>query len=374
METSKLKTKISKRVSAILLAAMVVGVGFSGYSEKAEATVPTKVEYVECKTASTYTKTTAPKAVDIAPELGSGYLFAGWFKDDKGNTAYKADENVAGVAYAKFVPAQVLSVKTQVDDQDKTVGSSTNIRIVSSVDSLDYSKIGFKISAVCSDKVTREWSGSSSKVFKKYTADGRETEADAVFGDNSAYFFSYLLTSIPTTDEGAEFGTSFYATPYWITMDGTTVEGLTKCVHVEDYYKDYVSVPVYLQSKEDVEVAAGILSVAYDTNYVEYVDCQNGSLLEEGMANGSSGTVKCVANVDDISNNVPADGMFINLRFKPVKDNSEDGSNVMDPAKDGLKNKPKGGYTFAVTVPKDSFCNVAEDFVAGVTPWDSFYY
>lgn len=356
--------KATKGVVATLLAAVVFGAGFTGYTNKVEAAttttngnVPSKVEFVECTKAydDYYSKDKkAPEAVDLG--LDGEYLFAGWYQDDE-KTAYTDD--VPNVAKAKFVPAQVLSVKSQVDDADMNVNADTLFRIVSTVDSLDYKNVGFLIEATDSQGTFRQWKGQSTKVYEKFFADGSNREASAIFGGKSAYFFSYKLGGIPTENGLEEFKTSFYATPYWTTLDGTKVEGLTKCVHVEDYYNDYISVPVYLKSASTVkDIAAGILSVKYDSSKVTYVDCQNGSLLEEGMANGNAGTVKCVANIADINEKVSAKGMFINLRFKEVPE----------------AQKPDGGYIFQVSIEDNSFCDIAEEFVSGVEAWDSFYY
>ena len=79
-----------------------------------------------------------------------GYLFGGWYKDAEGNTAVKSKEQVAEDAevYAKFVPAQVLSVKAQnfygTANTAETNGK-THTRLVSTVDALAYKNVGFEI-------------------------------------------------------------------------------------------------------------------------------------------------------------------------------------------------------------------------------------
>ena len=100
----------------------------------------------------------------------AGYVFGGWFKSvnegaegaevyvEGDSTTYYAPLEVAelntdsdndcdytGTAYAKFVPAQVLSVKAQNQADTVATTPSTNVRILSSTDSDNYAKVGFDI-------------------------------------------------------------------------------------------------------------------------------------------------------------------------------------------------------------------------------------
>ena len=77
------------------------------------------------------------------------YLFAGWFKDTACEKAVNAEEKAAGVDsyYAKFVPADTLSVKVQISnniitDEANGVTDKRAIRFISSVESLDLRKEG----------------------------------------------------------------------------------------------------------------------------------------------------------------------------------------------------------------------------------------
>lgn len=362
-----MKNKVFKIISRVLVVAMIatVGFGFTGSDAKAAADVKKEVVFSATKMAvgdywdADETQRTAP--------INPGYVFGGWYSADNEQSAIK---DMTGVteAYAKWVPAQVLSVKTQVSpaegDTNEVTASSNNVslRIVSSVDSKNYQSVGFLITAKTSTGKNGKWQTADefkTKVYKNFTADNNPKTAAEVFDSESEFFFAKGITTIPT----AEFVTSFLATPYWVTLDGTKVEGLAKYVHVEDYYNNLISVPVYLNS-DDVQAAAGILSLTYDTTNLKYHDFKNGVLFEEGMAAAQGDVVKCVANVATLGNK-PANGMFINLRFK-----------LTDTA---LTNNKTQGYTFDITANASEFCNVDEvliselDTTLTIDPCDIYY-
>ena len=90
----------------------------------------------------------------------AGYVFGGWYKQTGENvyasltesecTAIKdGTDSTTTTVYAKFVPAYVLSVKAQIDANASQNGASrtekASIRLVSSVDSTEYQKVGFTI-------------------------------------------------------------------------------------------------------------------------------------------------------------------------------------------------------------------------------------
>ena len=120
----------------------------------------------------------------------------------------------------------------------------------------------------------------------------------------------------------------FYIRPYWVTMDGTKVYGLGKYVRVKDAVgtEQYISVPVSLTTAE--EIAAGYISVTYDTTKLDYAGFVTGRVFEEVAVDGSvNGTVKCIANVSDITANKVADDMYIGLRFKITDTSYKIGNN-----------------------------------------------
>ena len=166
-----------------------------------------------------------------------GYIFAGWYKaeeksteDGDGNakketvmTAY--DKMPTETAYAKFVDATVLSVKAQIRATTAADSESTDMRFLSTVDSLDYREVGFKFNI---EGKTSEREHSTTKVYDKVYAslDGGITsqvkEPKDVFNNNvSSEFDVYTITDIPNS----AFNTNINVTAYWITKDGTKVYG-----------------------------------------------------------------------------------------------------------------------------------------------------
>ena len=356
--------KLLKSVSIALVAVMAIGTGIVTYSNEAQAAdeiVPTSIQWVTVDNAkTTYADLDkAPKAVDCG--LTEDYLFAGWYTAENGDVL---SEVTTSSAVAKFVPAYILGVKSQVaynngEEFDPNVtenSDSVYLRMVSAVDSTNYQEVGFNITATPSGASKEsEWNTKTYKTkvysFLKQYSETEQTykdvSASAVFGTGAQYFFSYTVRNIPTNN----LGTAFYATPYWVTMDGTKVTGLAKYVHVEDYYKDLISVPVYLKSS--TEAAAGIATVAYDDDNLEFYGYENGKLFEEGLAKDhgtgtGTGTVKCVANVSELKNK-EADGLFINLRFQVEADATAT------------------SYTFDVTASPDDFCNINEELISTIS-------
>lgn len=163
-----------------------------------------------------------------------GYIFAGWYTGvteaakDSLATPISTD-TTSGSAWAKFVPEEVLSVKAQVSHDITSVSENQKVklRLVTTVDSMRYNEVGFKIKFNGSE--TDNPYGSQ-EVYKEITvADdyGRtwtETPSDA-FHKASIRFATVKITGFTkalfTTYELA-------VTPYWITKDGTTVTGVSR--------------------------------------------------------------------------------------------------------------------------------------------------
>ncbi len=108
--------------------------------------------------------------------------------------------------------------------------TAADVRFVSTVDTLDYSKIGFDFEITSG----RERSFESNIV---YTAlKGMEDDGTVLVyppitvAPQSNYFFTYALRNIPSSD----FDVAITATPYWITRDGTKVNGISRTLTVNE--------------------------------------------------------------------------------------------------------------------------------------------
>lgn len=174
---------------------------------------------------ATYRSATGHRVPDAEP----GYIFSGWFADADCKSAITTD-TITGIAYAKFVSEDVLKVKAQITAGTNASSTSSDIRFVTTVDGLDYKSVGFDVTlggrykkTVTSNNVyhTLFYVGSNSEVDNEY-------KPYKEFSTASTHFFAYTFRNMPTKS----FGAKFVVTPYWVTLDGTTVYGETavKCV------------------------------------------------------------------------------------------------------------------------------------------------
>jgi len=266
---------------------------------------------------------TAPK-----PDANSDYkdwIFAGWYEDQACTTTVdKTTES--GTYWAKFVPSEVLSAKCQVSADTTSATSTSKLRIVSTVDSLKYSQVGFDLGFK-----GKKMSYSTSKVFSKIEA---ATDGVAygfspnIFDLQSEYFITATLINIKNED----FDEGILIKPYWVTKDGTKVYGVSRYARVEDSYLGIVNVPVRLYS--DNLAASGTATVAYDASKLEYSDTYSSTLIAGNTATsgfdngyvfksvtvsnnvaGESGTLTVSASSNE---DVKTDGMLVNLRFKKI--------------------------------------------------------
>ena len=291
-----------------------------------------------------------------------GYLFGGWYLDE-GTTVITAETDLNSIAddtkvYAKFVPAYVLSIKSQnyasttaSASGTPSADNTTTTRVVSTVDdSLKYSEVGFKL-LVNGKEVQR----STNKVWEELKVGDASYDATNVFGKVSEHFFVLNIKNIPET----KWADQIYARPYWITEDGTEVEGLGKYVYVEDGLKSYISVPVNLNNVT-AGIGAGVIEVDYDETKLKYVECVAGRVFEEMKAADKISAdgnkyVRCVGNVEKLAN-VTEDDMYITLRFEVI-------------ANETLTSRT-APYQFAVS--EEDFTNIEETKVT-LKVWDVQY-
>lgn len=150
-----------------------------------------------------------------------GYVFAGWYISDEEFSLENAlgVSETTGVAYAKFVDAKVLQAMWQMTAGTTAESETTNLRFITTVDSLNYQSVGFDITlngktiSCTTNTVYEHISGN--------TEEGTQFYSPTVFSNTSKYFMTYALNNVPKT----AFGTQFTVTPKWVTLDGTTVTG-----------------------------------------------------------------------------------------------------------------------------------------------------
>ena len=295
-----------------------------------------------------------------------GYVFAGWYKEKSENNPITVvgDVESGTKVYAKFVPSYVMGVKCQNHTNTTTDGNATKIRVVSSIDSTKYKAVGMIV-----DKITLDENGNCQSVTNIYNNTVKaysgklnvyssatkyvQYEAKDVFGSVSKYYIAANLSGITAYDM------IICVQPYWETLDGTKVVGLSRYVRVNDGLQGYVSIPINLNSA--TEVAAGLVSVDYSSlgDNVESVTVEGGTVFGEIAANvdAKNKVVRCVGNVSDISKNVQSNDILVNIRIKlsEVPNRSYDGT----------------FYSFKVT--GESFTDIDESELNGYDVWNVQY-
>lgn len=332
---------ILKKVGAGVLAMTLIVGGCMLPAKEADAAtvtgVTSNIEYVPvkfsvCKTYIGVEPNIVPEYTELSDKSDSfGYLFAGWYKGDSDASANKIPNNDTSIAddtivYAKFVPAYVMSVKCQNWSTTTANSVSTNIRLISSLDSNMYSQFGFRVNKWTANEdgsFTSAWGGYKEKAVSKIFKGGIDIYSDSdsyttcetsdVFGEKSTYAASITLQGVKKED----FATTYSIQPYWVTFDGTKVYGLARYAHVEDGLNGYINVPVNLKDTDGV--AAGVVKVDCsslpDGYTFDKAEC--GIQFPEMSCHDNKNVVKIAANIADLTANASSNDIFVNLRFKP---------------------------------------------------------
>lgn len=325
---------------------MVVA-GFVIVPKTAEAANEQSVQYTAYTDAEFQSLSSAKKA-----PVKDGYVFGGWYQgagETKTALTEDAVSSATGDIYAKFVPAYVLSVKAQNQSGTTAESTETSVRILSSVDSTDYLELGITLYLANRTKMDMPV---YTKVYQKLKVGGDTLTAKEVFGTASEYFSVWRLTGI----KNKNFTKIMYVRPYWKTMDGTTVYGLAKYVHIEDGYNKYISVPINLMS--DADVAAGIVEMGYSSEDLKFHDFENGRVFTDEMEINSdtAGKVKMVGNYATVDRYAPADEcLYANVRFT-VKD----GSSIWNTPVEGVMTRSKW-FDFDVTPDFSDWTETTKD-------------
>ena len=218
--------RILRRILACVLAfAMVAGLGITTFA--GDETAAENAELFE----------------DISPyrEEGNftyptkeGKVFGGWYAD-AALTETLSETTLEGSAYAKWVDENVLSVKWQITDGTTAESEKTNLRLLTTVDSLKYQLVGFHSDMYGKVEGGKEFS--SNKVYKRIkSAENDEIIANdpTVFSPESIRFMTISLTNIPQR----YFDQIMTVTPWWITMDGTKVYGIERQIRISEDWEE----------------------------------------------------------------------------------------------------------------------------------------
>lgn len=153
-----------------------------------------------------------------------GYVFAGWYSDES-DTKPIGESVVTGAAHAKFVAEDVLTVKFQLPYDASAEKDTTLLRMLTSVDNLNYQSVGFEISYLDSESNRQTIEATSRTVYSELVGQVSETETQTylpkdTFCGDAQYFMIRKLQLAK-----AYYDTPITITPKWTTLDGTVVSG-----------------------------------------------------------------------------------------------------------------------------------------------------
>jgi len=371
-----MKKKTGSKVIAAVLALAMALTEFVIVPKNVKAEETSVVKYQQVAKADFEAKIDAKEVPECTlTDEASGYLFGGWYKDGEGKSPIKTKE-AAGEAknvYAKFVPARLTGVSCQIG-VDAASADKTKLRAVSTVDSTNYKAVGFNVYGRLTDesgKVT-DWDmytydaskvnlAQGTKVYsdlQTYKLENNEIVEDGVkkpedvFGEDAKGF---KFTTVGLTNIARDYYDMIVVIkPYWLTLDGTYVEGIGEFDRVQDGIDGIVNISVNL--REAKAIAAGMMSITYPEGY-EYQNSECGRVFEEMefYHDAAGKKVSCVGNVKDITKNTDrAEDIYVNLRFRKQADIQA------------------GTSEFAVSVVENGFCDKSEQ-VAKVTAWSVRY-
>lgn len=350
-----MKRKNMKRIFSGMLAFVIAIGGFALITKQTQAA---EAEVIKYEVWTSFEDFQTKINSHTAP-VEEGYLFGGWYKYNESTGKGTVIEQVTDVTEtdtiaAKFIRIDMSGIACQLnlDENDGT----RDMRIVSLVDSTNYSAVGFNVyGRKNNEPLSEEWKmyqyGSSStaeytkvyaglNVYENKTTYETKYPADVFGTDATGFKFTTMcLTGVPDTD----YDTIVAIKPYWITKDGTYVEGLGEFNRINDYKDGIVNVSVNL--KQAANIAGGMLEIAYMDGF-EYVGADYGRVFEEmEIIKHADGSIRCVGNVSDVTKNAAnPNEVYVNLRFTKTDKN----------------NLKAGEALFTVTVPEKGFCDIEE--------------
>ncbi len=168
---------------------------------------------------------TGPDGEVYTDERTQEGLFAGWYTDETFAEYYTSAPEDLQAAYAKLVDPDILKVKFQLKNSALATDESTVLRVLTTVDTLNYSKVGFVVTYTDGNGNAVSKTFETSTVYKKITGTGELGPINyepTVFSPDSTRFCAFNLT-VPCN----LFAVQIKYTPFWTTCDGTTVLGQT---------------------------------------------------------------------------------------------------------------------------------------------------
>ena len=268
--------------------------------KEVNAASDTYVREFDGKDVSTYKQANKAPIPDLSATQYNDWIFAGWYTNEACTTAMTTAPVEGTKYYAKFVPSEILNVKCQVSAETDWDSASSDLRLVSSVDSLEYEEVGFEISynggkafKISTDTVYRKIEAGKGGVSYGYSPN--------IFDLDSEYFITATLKNI----NNANFYKGFYIKAYWVTLDGTTVYGTSRYARVEDSYLNIANVPVrFVTEATTTADTKTTTTFTYDASKFTYAENYESQLMDGttitsslGYANGSTFDSISISNV-----------------------------------------------------------------------------
>lgn len=165
----------------------------------------------------------------IEPAKVDGKIFAGWYEDEEYTssvTTKPTEYTEDAVYYAKYVDEDIFSLKLQVE---KASDGTYNLRLISSVDTLNYRNVGFNVYFDDQDVIEYR----QTTVFERIKAVHTENEyiySPKVVSESSEYMFTGTVKKI----SAEKVNTEFYVIPCVTTFDGVISYGPSRMFTVND--------------------------------------------------------------------------------------------------------------------------------------------
>ena len=268
---------IKKSVALVLAVAMVVTGLYIVTPEASEVKASTTNGVSAADVSATWGQT--PEAP------GEEVVFAGWYMDaEYTQPLTEKPVNTEGtVYYPKWVDEGLLSLKLQiarVQGEDNAV-KSYSLRLISSVDSLNYRQVGFYV-YYNGSYVTKTTEYSALKEINAVNISTKYNYSPKVIDAEAERFFTVTLMGINPEKVDKD----FQITPYWVTYDGVEAKGETRMFSVEDGYDTKAATPTMVNNV-NVAIPTTITGVVPETVEVTVADATKPTTASVvGYANG----------------------------------------------------------------------------------------
>ena len=221
------------------------------------------------------------------------------------------DEKQTVFADGGNVDRNMLSVKCQILSTTTLESASTNLRMVTTLDSIDYKYVGFEVYLYSNDGKTNNdvSSGNMDKVYENIVASEQSgvayTFSPQIFGADSKYFATYTLTNI----KSGLFDNGILIKPYVIATGDSTntrIYGTSKylkiedalCLKDDDTSNDYFRIPTIVEN--GTYKVTDSSSVEHTVSEISYNDGTYRHLKIAGNPNKlQSVTTFTISNGDD---------------------------------------------------------------------------